>query len=214
MNVGSTSTATLLQQLQQSLFSNADANGDGNLSLSEFDSIGQNVQGTGNSTPSGTTDASSLLTASALTALLALQQQSQSSGVSQTGAAASSTDATDASAKVLAKLDTDGDGQISKSEFAAMNPHGGHHHHGAPPASDTTTMAPSSDSGSKTYDPADTNKDGTVSAAELAASLTSSLANAGSDISSDALASLSKLLDQLSANSSTSTSGSTTSIAA
>ena len=262
MNVGSTSTTTLLQQLQQSLFSNADANGDGNLSLSEFDSIGQNVQGTGNSTPSGTTDASSLLTASALTALLALQQQSQSngqsSGVGQTsgasstpptggppsldqrfanadtngdgeisadeltadmakhappGASTTSSDAADASAKVLAKLDTNGDGQISKSEFAAMKPHGGHHHHGAPQASDTTT-ASSSDSSSQTFDPADTNKDGTVSAAELAASLTSSLANAGKDITTDALASLSKLLDQLSANSSSSTSSSTTSIAA
>ncbi|MDB5441120.1 MAG: Calcium-binding EF-hand-containing protein [Caulobacteraceae bacterium] len=257
MNVGSTSSATLLQQLQQSLFSNADANSDGNLSLSEFDSIGQNVQGGGNSPPSGTTDASSLLTASALTALLALQQQNQSSGTSQTagasapangkpslderfanadtngdgeisadeltavmakhappGAATASSDATDASAKVLAKLDTDGDGQISKSEFAAMKPHGGHHHHGPPPASDTTTTASSSDSSSKTFDPADTNKDGTVSAAELAASLTSSLAHAGADVSSDDLASLSKLLDQLSANSSSSPSGSTTSIAA
>ena len=257
MNVGSTSPATLLQQLQQSLFSNADANGDGNLSLSEFDSIGQNVQGGGNTTPSGSTDASSLLTASALTALLALQQQNQPSGTSPAAGASTpphgkpsldqrfanadtdgdgeisaaelttdmakhapsgdvtaSSDAAGASAKVLAKLDTNGDGQISKSEFAAMKPHGGHHHHGPPPAPDATTTPSNSDTGSRTYAAADTNKDGTVSAAELAQSLSSSLASAGSDISSNALASLSKLLDQLSANSSSGPSSSTTSVAA
>jgi Ca2+-binding EF-hand superfamily protein len=251
MNVGSTSSSTLLQQLQQSLFSNADTDGDGSLSLSEFESVGQNVQGGGKTTPSGSTDASSLLTASSLTALIALQQKGENHGAPSTtsisdgppalgqrfaaadangdgeisgdelkadmakhapaGAAAATTaDGSDPSTALLAKLDKDGDGSISKSEFAAMKPHHGGHHHGAPSGVQSADSSSSRSSSSTSFDPADTNKDGTVSADELVASLTSAASKAGPDISSDAMASLTKLLQQLTSNSS----GATTSIAA
>jgi Ca2+-binding EF-hand superfamily protein len=257
MNVGSTSSSTLLQQLQQSLFSNADADGDGSLSLSEFESVGQNVQGGGKTTPSGSTDASSLLTSSALNALIALQQHSQAHQTSPSSstshgrpslddrfaaadangdgeisadelkadmakhappgaAVAAAANGRDPSAAVLTKLDTDGDGSISKSEFAAMKPHHGGHHHGPPSGVESADASTSSSgSGSTSFDPADTNKDGTVSADELVASLTSAAAKAGSDISTDAMASLTKLLEQLTSNRSSNTAGSsTTSIAA
>lgn len=46
-SVGSSSLTQQLRQLQQSMFTTADADSDGSLSLSEFQSIGQNVQGGG-----------------------------------------------------------------------------------------------------------------------------------------------------------------------
>jgi Ca2+-binding EF-hand superfamily protein len=240
--------------LQQSLFSNADTNDDGDLSLSEFESIGQNVQGSGNTPPSGSTNPSSLLTTAALTALLAQQQQSQ-----QSGQTIGSTQGGTSLQNVFAAADTNGDGSVSTDELnaymtanapqgatvtptdgsdtsatqsatAATKPH--HHHgghHGPPPGvgsaestDPTSTTAAnsnsSSGSSSQVFDPADTNKDGVVSADELASVLGSAIANAGSSISSDAMANMTKLLDQLSSNSSNGSSSngssSTTSIAA
>ncbi len=46
-SVGSSSLTQQMLQLQKSMFATADADSDGSLSLSEFESIGQNVQGGG-----------------------------------------------------------------------------------------------------------------------------------------------------------------------
>ena len=50
-SVGSSSLAQQMRQLQQSMFTTADADSDGALSLTEFQSIGQKVQGGGDRPP-------------------------------------------------------------------------------------------------------------------------------------------------------------------
>ncbi len=228
MNVGSTTNSAQLQQLLQSIFSTADTNGDGSLSSSEFQNIGQNVQAGGNSAPTGSLNTGDMLGALALSALLSQQQQSLSGQAAATSSidarfaaadtngdgslsadeltaamakrAPNSAQATiaDRSAKLLAAADTNGDGVLSKAEFAAI-PHGhGGHHHGGGAGLAATTPA-ASGSGGTTYNAADTNKDGVVSAAELMASLSSVPASAGPDVSGDALTTLTKLLQQLGA---------------
>ena len=92
------------------------------------------------------------------------------------------------------KLDTDGDGKISKSEFAAGAPKGGPGGTGGPQGaggpegaggSSRAGATKSADGGDKTYDPLDTNKDGTVSELErLIGQLKSVTASAGSDTGS------------------------------
>ena len=97
------------------------------------------------------------------------------------GQAASSTDEAALKAKADAlykKMDTDGDGKLSQTEFtAAAKAHetehaqgtkGAHEHHGHGHGGGGAGAA-SATSQVKTYDPADTNKDGVVSAQEEAA---------------------------------------------
>ncbi|MGM9480634.1 XopAW family type III secretion system calcium-binding effector [Roseateles sp. NT4] len=105
----------------------------------------------------------------------------------------------------FAKLDTDGDGQLSKAEFEAGKPQrheGGPH--GPPPAA--SSGGSSTSSTSTTYDPLDANQDGTVSQIErLAGQLKELAQTASSDGSqgsanSDIAALAQKLYDQLSKN--------------
>jgi Ca2+-binding EF-hand superfamily protein len=83
------------------------------------------------------------------------------------------------SSDLFAKLDTDGDGSLTAAEFEAGRPQGdsatqgsqGPHGAGGPPP--PAGGAGGADSASSTYDPLDTNQDGTVSAAERLAGNTS-----------------------------------------
>ncbi len=95
--------------------------------------------------------------------------------ISQQGAQAA--DGTDGAAlkasadAIYARLDTDGNGQLSSAEFTAAAPapegRGNQGPPGGPPPGGGGK--PSSGPDGKNYDPADTNKDGTVSAEEAAA---------------------------------------------
>lgn len=124
----------------------------------------------------------------------AMKAQTQGAGSTTTTASADST---------FSKLDTDGDGSVSLSEVM-KGLHGGHHHTAqAATATDTTTADATTDTtaptatadasgssgsggaggGGKTYDPRDTNKDGVVSPAELAAAAANGGGGAGDMIS-------------------------------
>jgi len=202
-SAGSSTSLAQLRQLQQAAFKTADADGDGQLSLTEFQSIGQNMQGSdgqkgpppmrgaggpgghfkGDTLSSllktqsvddltksvmlvGDTDGDGKMSASELSSALA---GNAPEGVS---ADASSKMASD----IMSALDTDGDGSLSSSEISsaittaaadessAQAMHG-HHHHGPPPAGGAEGASGSSG----VFASLDTNKDGTVSAEELAA---------------------------------------------
>lgn len=119
--------------------------------------------------------------------------------------------AADMAAAMMKEGDTDGDGALSLDEMKALKPRGGGHHggHGGPPPAGVAEGASASSTSASptnaTYDPADANKDGRVSAAELIASLQSASAN-GADVSaSSSFGLLAKLLSKL-----TEGSGSTT----
>lgn len=118
----------------------------------------------------------------------------------------------DESGDMFAKLDTDGDGQLSRAEFEAGKPKGGEGGprgaggpHGPPPAA-SSSASTSTSSTSTTYDPLDVNQDGTVSPIErLAGQLKELAQTASSDGSqgsanSDIAALAQKLYDQLSKN--------------
>ncbi len=109
---------------------------------------------------------------------------------------------------MFAKLDTDGDGQLSKAEFEAgkaKRHEGGPHGAGGPPPT-ASSGSSSTSSTSTTYDPLDANQDGTVSQIErLAGQLKELAQTASSDGSqgsanSDIAALAQKLYDQISKN--------------
>jgi Ca2+-binding EF-hand superfamily protein len=140
------------------------------------------------------------VTASELTTSLAAHAPA---GASATSDAPS---ASDIAAEMIKSGDTDGDGSLSLSEMQAMKPPGGAHGPGGPPPAEATGSSSASASASKTYDPADTNKDGTVSSAELLASLQSAISADGAATSaSSSFGLLAKLLSQLTSATSTST---------
>ncbi len=118
----------------------------------------------------------------------------------------------------LGKLDTDGDDKVSKGEFEAGRPkgpegtggkrpaHGPQGAGGPPPAGGPGGAQPASASSSTTYDPLDTNQDGTVSEMErLAGALKELAQSTQSDSSGNTekteIAKLAqKLYDQISAS--------------
>ena len=152
----STNAATSAQQHKrpslEDAFKKMDSDGDGSVSQQEFES-----------------------------AFVAISQKG--------GQAADSASTADLKAKADAefkKMDSDGDGKVSQTEFstaakareaehaqggaqgAHKGGHGGHHGGGGEGGGEAGASAASS-SAAKTYDPADTNKDGVVSAQEEAA---------------------------------------------
>lgn len=204
-SAGSSTSLAQLRQLQQAAFKTADADGDGQLSLTEFQSIGQNVQGSegqkgpppmrGGGGPGGHFSGDTLssllstqsvddLTSSLMTAGDANGDGKMSASELSSALAANAPEGApaDASSKmasdIMSALDTDGDGSLSSSEISsaittaaadesstqAMRGH--HHHHGGPPPSGG---AEGSSGSSGVFESLDTNKDGTVSAEELAA---------------------------------------------
>ncbi|MFT7773125.1 XopAW family type III secretion system calcium-binding effector [Roseateles sp.] len=123
-------------------------------------------------------------------------------------ARAGSGDEEDGDADSFAALDTDGDGQLSRAEFEAarpqQGPQGPQGAGGPPPAQSGGTQATSASS-STSYDPLDTNQDGTVSEIERLAGQLKELAKAGADAdgqgaTSDIAVLAQKLYDQISKN--------------
>jgi Ca2+-binding EF-hand superfamily protein len=198
-NIGVSSHSARLDQLREAMFKTADADGDGQLSLSEFQSVGQNVQGQGErrgpppmraGDPPGGRFGSDTLSA-----LLSTQSVDEVAGsVMEAGDAdgdgllsaeeistALSAKASDETAnrsalaaKIVAALDGDGDGSISTSELSTA-------------ISDAATRAsewrqaqgpqdrppgppPSADGAgaSGVFETLDVNRDGVVSAEEMA----------------------------------------------
>lgn len=125
-------------------------------------------------------------------------------------------DTSQMAADLVSRADKDGDGVLSADEFKAAAPKGGPRGAGGPPPGPPPTeQADSRSSASgggsqKTYDAADTNKDGTVSMSELLASLQSS-STAASGFSTDVSDVLTQLISKLT---DATTTGSTVSVAA
>lgn len=196
-NIGVSSHSARLDQLREAMFKTADADGDGQLSLSEFQSVGQNVQGQGErrgpppmraGDPPGGRFGSDTLSA-----LLSTQSVDEVAGsVMEAGDAdgdgllsaeeistALSAKASDETAnksalaaKIVAALDGDGDGSLSTSELSTaisdaatrasewQQAQGSRSHPPGPP--------PSADGASGVFESLDVNRDGVVSAEEMA----------------------------------------------
>ncbi|MDB5429519.1 MAG: putative signal transduction protein with EFhand domain [Caulobacter sp.] len=226
MSLSSVSGSSLMQQLQQAMFKSADVNNDGQLSSDEFSAIGQDLQGGGkNSQVSTTLSAPSPaqnFSSDMLSSLLSAQHDSHAekmfasadaNGDGQVTAeeltadltahapkdASGAPPASDVAAAMIKDGDTNGDGSLSLDEMKTMKPHGGHHggHGGAPPAEASSS---SSSSSSASYDPADANKDGTVSSSELIASLQTASSGSGAQATaSSSFNLLAQLLSKLTA---------------
>lgn len=124
----------------------------------------------------------------------------------------------DGDADAFAALDTDGDGQLSRAEFeaarpqqgaqgaqGAQGPRGPQGAGGPPPGQSGGGTQATSASSSTSYDPLDTNQDGTVSEIERLAGQLKELAQAGAGAEGQGAASdiavlAQKLYDQISKN--------------
>lgn len=184
------------------LFSKMDSNSDGSLSSDELDQGMQSIMppppstmdfaqsrsdsGTSSTGSSGDdlfgkvdTDGDGSVSEAEMKSLM--DKMASDSGADST----SSTPSSD----MFAQLDTDSDGSLSQTEFEAGRPQGGSGPQGAggmppPPPPPNSSSATSS----TTYDPLDTNEDGTVSAQER-------LAGSSSSSSTDAVQTLLKAID-------------------
>lgn len=191
------------------LFSKMDSNSDGSLSSDELGQGMQSImppppstmdfaQSRSDSTSSGDdlftkvdTDGDGSVSKAELQSLMKMMDKLASDG-SPDGTSSASTTST-SSEEMFAKLDTDSDGSLSQTEFEAGRPQGGNGPQGAggmppPPPSPDSSSATSSASSTTTYDPLDTNEDGTVSAQER-------LAGSSSSSSTDAVQTLLKAID-------------------
>ncbi len=212
---GSTSAAQLIQQQLQK----ADKDKSGSLSLDEFTAAGQAQQAGGTQAPPPPPDGKSaedifasidtngdgsLSKDELSTAFEKIKDQTKTALLS------AQEDQSSKIADFLAKADTNGDGTLSLDEFKAAGPqaHGGPPP--GPPPSDSSDSSGSSDAAT-VFSALDTNKDGQVSAEELAAGLGQSqsgvLADAqqssdssSSNGSSDVLKALYHLLQGATAN--------------
>lgn len=132
---------------------------------------------------------------------------------------ADSSRASDMAARMIEDGDADGDGALSKDEMSSLKPQGGPRGMGGPPpggpppsggaggTEEADSSSSSSSSGS--YDAADTNKDGKVSASELLAALQSAVSSSETEAtSSDSFSLLADLLTKLQAGSEKSSSAS------
>lgn len=225
MTLSSIGSSSPMLQLQQAMFSRADANSDGQLSSDEFLSIGQNLQGGGSSDPArpmrpgGETGAN--FASEMLSSLLSLQAGPPSAEDLFAAAAADGdgdgllsaeelaadmtahappgregVDAAERATAFLSMADADGDGALSSSEFEAARPAGPPP--GGPPPSSAVAGASTGTEG-ESYDAADANQDGVVSMAELLTSLQASESRT-SGFSSEASDLLRQLLDRLSSD--------------
>lgn len=225
MNISSVGNAALLQEMRQAMFSKADANGDGQLSSDEFQSIGQDLQGGGKSGPPramrGEGGFAANFASAMMGSLLSMQEAPPSAEDIFTSADADAdgkltaeelaadmaahappgwegVDHTEMAASLLTDADSDGDGALTLEEFEAARPSG--------PPPDGPRMTISFESASTdevteaaeetTYDAADTNQDGVVSMSELLASLQSAESQA-SGFSTEVSDLLRQLLDKL-----------------
>jgi Ca2+-binding EF-hand superfamily protein len=203
-SVGSSALTQQMRQLQQSLFTTADADADGSLSLSEFQAIGQNVQGgrqgpppppmgggngpgsgfsgdtlrslmsvqmlgsdAGSILSSGDTDSDGLLSADEISSALSARAPDEARGLGLESKMASD---------MISALDSDSDGSLSSDELAAGLTSASSATQGLrgpppgpPPAAGGSSSASGTTGSSGVFEALDTNKDGTVSAAELTA---------------------------------------------
>lgn len=214
-SLASTSLAQLRQLQQASVFKTADADGDGQLSQTEFQSIGQNVQGSGQPKGpppmrggggpggnfSGDTLSALLSTQSVDDVASAVMSAGDTDGdgllsaseISTALSANAPSDApADASGKmasdIVSALDSDGDGSLSTSEISTAISNAA--------SSDSSAQAtrgpppgppPSGGAGgsSGVFESLDTNQDGVVSAEELAAANGSDSTDATTSAASD-----------------------------
>lgn len=195
MNLNSIGSSSSLQQLQQAMFAKADANGDGQLSSDEFLSIGQKLQGEGNSGSAremrGRVGGGGDFASATMGSMLSLQEMQSAheakaaeifTGADADGDGALTAeelaadmaahappgvggDTADMAAGLIAQADSDGDGTLSVDEFRAARPSG------PPPGGAGARPAGSEEEEDASADPLDTNGDGTVSMSELLASL-------------------------------------------
>lgn len=223
MSISSVGASSLLQQMQQALFAKADANGDGQLSADEFNSIGQNLPQTGNSGRAehhrGGAGGAANFSSETMGSLLSLQQSGSDRSAKIFASAdadgdgtltadelaadmaahappGASADTAAMAADLVSQGDADGDGKLSSSEFTALEPPRGGPPPGPPPSDAAASDATASSGGATAYDPADTNQDGQVSMSELLAALQSAQGSL-SGFSSDASDLLAKLLTSL-----------------
>lgn len=130
------------------LFAKVDTNGDGSVSQAEMKSLMDIMDKMASSSGSNST--------------------SSASATSDTSSSTSATSSSD----MFSKLDSNGDGSLSKTEFEAGRPQGGHGPQGSggmpppPGGAGGAGGAGNSSASSTTYDPLDTNQDGVVSAQE------------------------------------------------
>lgn len=174
MSISSINVSTLLQQMQQSLFSSLDKNADGVLSQSEFQSIGQNVPGSANTAASSASTSTSTVQATSLAvsaqsfsneilkSLLSLQSDGTSSlgqdpCLSQNSDALTSFDPASAASSLEQSYGTDG--SMTQSQFESayqslgdgrVGHHGHHHGPPPPPPPDATDSGQSTDTQSST----------------------------------------------------------------
>lgn len=210
-----------LQQMQQAMFARADLDADGQLSLDEFQTIGQNLPEPGSSGAARTLRGGGCgcenFTAATMGSLLSLQEDRAAgifSGADADGdgtltadelaadmaahappGLSGETDASAMAADLVARADADGDGLLSLEEFSAAAP--------PPPPPGARGGGPVGDETAST-DPLDTNGDGQVSMSELLASLQAS-SEATSGFTADASDLLARLIEQLTAETTAST---------
>jgi len=236
MTLTSIGGSSALQQQLQAMFAKADLNTDGQLSSDEFLSIGKNLPEPGSSGQArpmrGAGGGGQNFAPATMGSLLSMQENHAAeifSGADSDGdgsltadeltadmaahappGAKASADTASMAADLVSRADADGDGALSLDEFKAAAPP-------PPPGGgrgpqQATAASGSEEGAASTDDPLDTNGDGKVSMAELLASLqTTDGAESGfSSQSSDLLA---KLIEQLTADTATGAT-TTTSLAA
>jgi Ca2+-binding EF-hand superfamily protein len=215
MNLASIGGSSMLQQMQQAMFSKADANGDGQLSNDEFLSIGQNMQGGGKSDAArpmrGPGMGGGNFGSETMGSLLSMQERAAEiyAGADADGDGSltveelatdmaahappgmGGVDSSEMAANFLSSADADGDGALSEDEFKAARPP-------APPSSSGASASATGSEEEETYDPLDTNEDGAVSMSELLASLQSAESKA-TGFSTEVSDLLQQLLDKLTA---------------
>lgn len=186
------------------MFAKVDSNGDGSVDATELAAM---LQHGGPS--SSDTDAAALLKKMDSDGNGSLSSEELSQGMRDLMPPPSSTmnfaqsRGTGNDEDMFAKLDTDGDGQLSRAEFEAGR--AARHAGGTPPPAAASSTDATRSTSSTTYDPLDTNQDGTVSQIERLAGQLKELAQAGSTDSSQGanseIAALAqKLYDQISKN--------------
>ncbi|MBS0410187.1 MAG: hypothetical protein JSR86_09755 [Proteobacteria bacterium] len=190
MSISSINVSTLLQQMQQSLFSSLDKNADGVLSQSEFQSIGQNVPGSANTAASSASTSTSTVQATSLAvsaqsfsneilkSLLSLQSVGTSSlgqgpCLSQNSDALTSFDPASAASSLEQSYGTDG--SMTQSQFESayqslgdgrVGHHGHHHGPPPPPPPDATDSGQSTDTLSSTSQNSTSQADAAFTAAD------------------------------------------------
>jgi Ca2+-binding EF-hand superfamily protein len=178
------------------IFNKSDTNSDGGITLQEMqDSMAkidqQMMQSQAPPSASGGTDSNSF--SDLKDKVFKSADQNSDGGISkdELSQLLSNSSQNDTSADdLMSALDTNKDGSISKSESDAAIDNAGQHRnvHGPPlppPPGDGSASASDKTSSSQVFDALDTNKDGTVSASELLAALSSKDSSSSDTSSSD-----------------------------